>query len=453
MKTCYLKMRFLILGLTFIMFSCGKDSFEDDIYTTKNSRPESIQGFITSEEAREVAISFFNLSKNEKITEVTKEDIKGIQTIVNENETPIMYAVNFNNDTGFVVVSASFLERPILAYGENGSFDFETIDEYNGVVDWAYITYSIINNKIENNSEEPENEVTEQWQSFGYQARVPPCEWIDGIYICPEDPNWYVVNIWYENETKESLLTTKWDQSLGTDMYVGYNNFVRFKNCTQGTSPAGCVAVAMGQIMKYHNYPNIYNINTMLSKVYKTNCMTSGAINIAYLLKDIGNKVNMNYSCDSSGAYSSDARTAFVSNYGYSASTLVNTSYHSVKESLDNNLPVYLDGCSNRIIKTKRVNSDVFSWVVESPNYTYSSCHAWIVDGFKQIKKVTQYANGRINTRYTSSGLVSCNWGWGGIGNGWYYFGTWIADQNVNYLPTNFIYQQHMIYNIKPKNN
>jgi len=454
MKANHFKILFFAFSLLFVLFSCEKDFFQEEETSTHQSRPENSSDVVSVEDAKEVAISFFNLNKDESKIDITKDDIKEVQTIVNESETPIMYAVNFNNDVGFVVISASFLERPILAYGESGNFDFETIDDYNGVVDWAYTTYLIINNKIENR-EKLDDEIVEQWQSFGYQEKVPPCGWEDGIYVCPEDPNWYVVNVWYENETKESLLSTKWNQRLPEDpnKYVGYNNFVRFKNCTQGTSPAGCVAVAMGQIMKYHNHPNIYNINTMLSKVDTTNCLTNGAINIAYLLKNIGNKVNMVYDCYSSGAYSSDARTSFVSNYGYSASAFVNTSYYSVKESLDNNLPVYLDGCRNRIIKTKRIKPDVFSWIVESPNYIYSSCHAWVVDGFKQIKKVTRYASGRISKSYTSNGLVHCNWGWGGSMNNWYYFGTWNTAQNVNYLPTNFIYQQHMIYNIKPKNN
>jgi len=455
MKANHFKILFFAFSLLFVLFSCEKDFFQEAEITTTQSRPKNNSDIVSVEDVKDVAISFLNLNKDESKIDITKDDIKEVQTIANEDETPIMYAVNLNEDNGFVVISASFLERPILAYGENGNFDFDTIDEYNGVVDWAYTTYLTINQCIEN-KEEPDEEVIEQWQSFGYQEKVPPCEWIDGIYTCPEDPNWYVVNVWYENETKEPLLTTTWDQYLRYTSNLGYNNFVRFNNCPQGTSPAGCVAVAMGQIMKYHNYPNIYNINTMLSKVDTTNCLTSEAINIAYLLKNIGTKVNMNYSCYSSGAYSSDARTAFVNNYGYNASTLLKTSYSSVKQSLDNNLPVYLDGCRNRIINTKRIKPDIFGWIVESPSYTYSSCHAWVVDGFKQIKKVTQYASGRISKKYTSNGLVHCNWGWGSSinnMNNWYYFGTWNTYQNVNYIPTNFIYQQHMIHNIKPKNN
>src|SRR5690554_2329059 len=101
---------------------------------------------------------------------------------------------------------------------------------------------------------------------------------------------------------------------------VMYNNTVRYNNCSGGIAPAGCVAVAMGQIMKYHNHPNLFNIADMYPYV------TSGApyphnninaSNIANLLGHIGSNIGMNYSCTRSGAYSQDARTAFNVDYDY----------------------------------------------------------------------------------------------------------------------------------------
>jgi len=192
MKTDYLKNWLLIFCVVFILFSCEKVPIENDVPTTQNQRPEKQTNFITKEDAKSVAISFLNQSKDDNRSEIIKNDIKEVQTIVNEYETPIMYAVNLNDDNGFVVISASFLERPILAYSEKGNFDFETISDYNGVVDWAYSTYLMINSRIEN-KEEPDDEVAEQWETFGYQAKIPPdCIYIgNNTFSCPDGDMYY----------------------------------------------------------------------------------------------------------------------------------------------------------------------------------------------------------------------------------------------------------------------
>jgi len=266
MKIYFLKIWFLMFCIVFMLFSCEKDLIENDVPMTQNQRPEKQQNFITTEDIKDVAVSFLNQNKNDR-SETTKDNIKEVQTIVNDDEIPIMYAVNLNNDNGFVILSASFLERPILAYGEKGNFDFETIGDYNGVVDWTYTTYLTINQRIEN-GEEPDDEVADQWRVFGYQAKTS----YQSEFICPEciefppDPK----SVWIFTIKKGPLLTTKWDQRFSgnsNDTIIGYNNFVRFNNCSYKVSPAGCVAVAMGQIMKYHNYPNIYNINSMPNEV------------------------------------------------------------------------------------------------------------------------------------------------------------------------------------------
>jgi len=458
MKIHFLKIWLLMFCVAFTLFSCEKDTIESEVTTTQSQRPQNQQNLIATEDAKDIAVSFLNLSGNNGRSVVTKDDIKEVQTIVNDDETPIMYAVNLKEDNGFVVLSASFLERPILAYSEKGNFDFETIGNYNGVVDWAYTTYLTINQRIEN-KEEPNDEVAEQWEALGYQAKIPEgCYYSGKTLICPDGTQFPPTpkEYWYETIIKGPLMSTTWNQRLSKNpnaTTIGYNNFIRYYNCSDGIAPAGCVTVAMGQIMKYHNHPNIYNINTMPNTVNSGNHTSNGAINIAYLLKDIGNKVNMDYTCDSSGAYSSNARNAFVSNYGYDASTLVNFQYYTLVQNIQNNRPVYIDGCRDKIIKTKRKNPNAFGWIIESPNYTYSYCHAWVVDGYQQIKTTILYSNNHVSINYAPNGLFYCNWGWGGNLNGWYYYNTWNNEQNQNVHQVDYIYSQHMIHNIKPKNN
>ena|SRR5690554_5462527 len=74
-----------------------------------------------------------------------------------------------------------------------------------------------------------------------------------------------------------------------------YNNNVRYNNCSAGTAPVGCGAVAMGQIMKYHNHPNMFNITTMYPYIttgVTYNYNTQPAYDIADFLGHIANNVN-----------------------------------------------------------------------------------------------------------------------------------------------------------------
>src|SRR5690606_10084035 len=92
---------------------------------------------ITPAQAKKAAINFMGGTRQAKgIPNVTEETIEEIQTLADENDNPVMYAINLKENSGFVVMSASTVERPILAYANEGKFDFDTVDEYNGVADW-----------------------------------------------------------------------------------------------------------------------------------------------------------------------------------------------------------------------------------------------------------------------------------------------------------------------------
>lgn len=54
------------------------------------------------------------------------------------------------NNSGFVIMSASLSERPILAYSNKGTFELDGIDKLDGVFDWLALRYFRINSMIEN---------------------------------------------------------------------------------------------------------------------------------------------------------------------------------------------------------------------------------------------------------------------------------------------------------------
>src|SRR5690606_25494533 len=100
------------------------------------------------------------------IPNINEDNIEEIQTLVDEADVPVMYILNIKENNGFIVMSASTVEKPILAYANKGKFDLENINQYDGVNDWLAIKYLKITglNRLENiNNENTSN----QWNAVG----------------------------------------------------------------------------------------------------------------------------------------------------------------------------------------------------------------------------------------------------------------------------------------------
>jgi len=143
----------------------------------------------------------------------------------------------------------------------------------------------------------------------------------------------------------------------------------------------------------------------------------------AALMAFIGNAVDMDYGCGTSGAQSDDASDAFRNVLGYgNASNVSDFNHSTVKQQLNWNDPVYLAAYRSK----KRC---FLGWC------SYENGHAWVTDGYK-------------STYYCESGtsylLLHMNWGWGGFSDSWYAYNRW------NPGTLDYQYKKRMIYNIRP---
>lgn len=77
---------------------------------------------ITADEAVNVALLYNNQNKIETKSAVEKK-VSDVYTVFSEVGEPSMYAVNFQDNKGFIVVSASRKYYPIMAMVEKGRFD------------------------------------------------------------------------------------------------------------------------------------------------------------------------------------------------------------------------------------------------------------------------------------------------------------------------------------------
>lgn len=360
-------------------------------------------------------------------------------------------------------MSASLLEKPILAYSDEGSFDFATLDKYAGVVDWAYMKYIKINGLISSGARPNQNTI-DQWNSVNHQIGVGLGNNNGSIYMP------VIVDQWDTATTTGPLMTTRWNQESYSQLYSAYNNFVPNRTDTLENiicrPPAGCVAVAVGQIMKYHNHPNTMTVtnlpdvtthtitlSTMPNVVNFQNSGSTNAINIARLLENIGKNVAMDYQCNLSTAYLTNARLAFINNYNYSTSNFQYANFNQIISSIQSSKPVLMDGCQNRnlVVVSSPTKIGIFRFTVGKTEYgyQYDICHAWVADGVQKIDRTVVYDNNQTAT-FTIANHINMNWGWGGTNNGWYDYETWEDISQVVIPETEYIYNQTMINNITP---
>lgn len=204
------------------------------------------------------------------------------------------------------------------------------------------------------------------------------------------------------------IITSVWNQNSP------YNNQCPLVKTGSSTRyPTGCVATAISQIMYYWKYPEhgigehqysfqpadgegrilsanfgetIYNWSQMIDD-YSKPYTNAEADAVSTLMLHCGVAVDMGYTADGSGAYSSEACAGLKKYFGYNENMRIYTrSYYSatqwmnmIYEELSNNRPVYYAGAD-----------------------ASNGGHAFVLNG------------------YDENGRVLVNWGWGGKENGYY---------------------------------
>lgn len=273
----------------------------------------------------------------------------------------------FNFSGGFVAVSADDCYRPIIAYSNEGNFDFDTAP------DGLKYMLGELSSDIERCVAEDvpmTSDIVCQWKN------------LETFGILHPDRSTPVVDV---------LVQTRWDQGSPYNMYA------------PGGCPTGCVATAMAQLMKYWEWPvqgtgehsYQWNGQTLSANFGETtydwanmlNVYGAGAITpenkeaVAVLMSHCGISVDMMYEPDGSGAFSVDVPGAISSYFSYSdhATHIGRSGTYDdwialLKSNLDQRIPIYYSG--------------------QSPD----GGHAFICDG------------------YDSDDYFHFNWGWGGSG-------------------------------------
>lgn len=353
------------------------------------------------------------------------------------------YIFNFGEDDGYAIISADTrIDAPILAYAGGGSLHEETDNPGLGlflegaegyimrsIVEAEQRRDSLINDiiaKLDDRIDPETKSLSDLMKDIKKQIRV--------------------------TTTTTPLMTTakvaplspvEWGQGDANNEPFWRN--VRYKNCSAGRSPAGCVAIATAHIMSYWKYPTDYNwylLNQYTAipsltrlKNHKgwsgdiTKAPPSVQAQVANLIECIGCNVKMSYGCGSSSADADDA-IKYLRSLGYLGGGKYDYNYDWIRSSLYNKRPVFMGGNSSR-------TSHKFLGITW---YTYDEGHAWVVDGYlEQIQAVTTKMelvdnNGKTTLLSTSTSLNNVkylhhNWGWNGHHNGYYVAGSFNTNE------------------------
>lgn len=325
MKKITFKNSLFLLSLLLIFNSCEKELQE--VLIDSESQQEH---FVSSKEAESIAkkAQFTNPEIKESISQV-----ESITAVPDENDEIVYYIINYQ-DKGFIIISADKRINPVLAYSDISSFPTD-IDKYpSGLVGWLANSKEIVKD-VRKNGELPSD--FSQWEQSSIQSTINK---ISGTAVNfqgdskKEDP----IDPGHRDNSSTRvgpLLSTVWGQ------WGGYNNQVPHLNCdsSNGRAPVGCVATAMAQIMKYHEYPLNYNWSNMPNNF--------GTSSTASLMADIGTSVGMDYSCGGSGAGFDDSAASFTSDFGYQSASLSDYNRNTVTNNISNNRPVILGGGTN----------------------------------------------------------------------------------------------------------
>ncbi len=189
------------------------------------------------------------------------------------------------------------------------------------------------------------------------------------------------------------LINTHWDQSGCNDSYtVGYEYYTPSGNgCSHCL--AGCVPVAMAQVMNYWQYPVLNSNQTeqfdwcqMPNELYyyNNNSFETQRNAVARLLADCGDQSGASYGCDGTGADSDDAKDALVDYFMYSSNAkyrrkifYIGNWTQMLKDQLNSGFPIIYGGYG-------------------------SGGHSFVCDG------------------YDANDNFHINWGWGGSYDGYY---------------------------------
>lgn len=437
--------KYSLTAVCAFLLSCQND---DVAIVVESSPEETIK--VTSAEGLEPTIKDLEISDAEIVAKIyavkeaalrsrSPKTIKNTVSIPGPDGIPAVYAVNFQD--GFILVSASKKYYPILADIDSGEFSFEGISgtELKNHLD------EMIANVTAARAGEWNIDIRLLWNEYTKKRHPspPPVKSRESDDYWEEYTRWWFendlgnCNVYYLHECYDS------DPILPKDVYEAFLRAAQDEDLWEGTDYSwwwtayvvereagtreqygallktlwhqdypfafvkgdklGCVAIAVGQTMKYFEHPKSIDWSKMPERTSSVELQEF----LASIKKDLGGK----------SANDGDAKKV-LKKYGYNVSSYGDSDY-AISSSIKKGRPVITFGS----------------------NTLGSGGHCWVVDGYYHSVTTTEFVLYRLAdnyypsfhyieapvdkyqpySHYTSIMNFHHNWGWkDGSYNGWY---------------------------------
>ena len=323
------------------------------------------------------SVNSLSENKNIKFEEISLSCIQNPSI----DESSFLYIFNVNNDEGFIIVSSNDNVKPILAYSFESEFN---IDNISPSQQYLLNYYELMNSEARQSKLIISEDIKKEWQELSkfksnqeFKAKTTvegllgPIEWNQSMpynAMCPED----------------------------TGTPTGYG----------GHCPVGCSAIAMLQIMKYYNWPQI-GTGTYTHHSWDNGGYEDYTVNFSeniydwYSMPNVGQQPNdelaktcfhagvavkMQWSPQGSGASLDNVALALLNYFQYDGNINLLYKYDFNEEDWKNLLREQIDAKKP----------------VVYAGFSDEAGHAWNCDG------------------YQDEDYFHMNWGWGGYGNGFY---------------------------------
>lgn len=404
--------------------------------------------YASKEEVNSVVSTFFGQPKSR-----AEESSRNISLIKGKKSEPAYYIVNMPEGKGFVLVSAVKDYTPILAYSTTGNFTTEAytlpgiadwlIDITNAIdnaseapdsikekahIQWRAMNAHMITDRVEKNgsrssqigdrNNHPElipimEDSIASWQSKGWEVYYfEDYEFTDPsrdemIQNMQSAADWRYI----EDAADLTLILRRTNYSSyicdNVMNYIKWGqdwpwNYAMPKIKIDGSYEngyVGCVGVAGGQLMKYHEYPESIDWKSMANE-YKSNTPLESVYKASIFLRQLNDKLGVKYKADGTSGQTTDLINIFKG-YGYTVS------------------------------HQKNIDSASFPCVVRKKK-SLTEGHAYVIDHFSTVNSFEtidcwtftkkESINPCYNLKYSNmtTKMYYINWGWGGMYNGLY---------------------------------
>ena len=390
-----------------------------------------------------------NIARKYSSKPLTKSEGYTLSSIRDTNGEVAMYVINFADDAGFVVVSATKKYEPILAFSDKGNFNVNDENMPDGVKQWKIDVVDVINkhksfpadsalryasfwrefegvrdfvlNRPKTRSYDyPEldrimMDSVAIWQSQGYN-----------VYSLYENPttgdsqldaqirayaetsilpiyDWQNYSLLLEKEytneyVRNNFLKSCWSQTNG------FNSYLPYRPDGLARAYVGCVILSVAQVMRFFEKPT-YSTSFPF---HLSNMPYGYAIpETALFIKDVFDRFDDKEINNNGTAASIGEAYDVLKSYGYTAK-LGDYDKNKVYTNLIQMLPVIVLGQAG------------------------GSGHCWIISGLQQYVGATEYKLYTFVTDSELSNVFSCetnqstsyffymSWGWGGLYDGFY---------------------------------